>query len=105
MPIEVEFLNVPLTGIIGSGETGVYYIAHAPSTGPNGAYDIAIDPMDGPAQEYNKDFGVTHLSPGSTTGAITINLADSDIKDVVNNYVAHGVTGVLILRAVYNYEP
>ena len=104
MPIEVEFL--PLTGIIGlPGVTGIYPLLHAPSTGVDGKYDVAIDPMDGPAQEYGKDFGVTHLNPEGTTGAITVNLADSDIKAALNNYGSHGVTGVLTLRAVYNYEP
>lgn len=102
MPIEVEFLPLPLTGIIGfPGVTGIYPLLHAPTTGVDGKYDIAIDPMDGPAQEYGKDFGVTHM--GLTGGAITVDLADSDIKAALNNYMSHGVTGVLTLRAVYNY--
>jgi hypothetical protein len=100
MAIEVEYFGI--TGTVGPSSNDFLYLREAPSTGPNGEYDIAVDPIDGPAQVINIDFGVTHLS--GTTTAIALDLANSDIKDVMNN-TGHGVTGILYLRAVYNYTP
>ena len=98
MAIEVEYFGI--TGAIGpSSNDFLYLISPNLSTGPNGAYDVAVDPIDGPAQRIDIDFGVTHL--GVTT-AIALDLANSDIKDVMND-VSHGVTGLLTLRVVYNY--
>ena len=99
MAIEVEYFGI--TGLVGPGSNDYLYLRKAPSTGPNGDYDIALDPIDGPAQVIDIDFGVTHLS--GTTTAIALDLANSDIKDVMNDF-SHGVTGLLTLRAVYNYE-
>lgn len=101
MAIEVEFFG--LTGIVGPGANDLIVLKHPPSTGPNGGYDIALDPVDGPAQILGTDFGVTHLDPAyGNTGALALDLAGSDIKDVRNNF-SHGVTGILNLRALYNY--
>ena len=100
MAIEVEFFGI--TGIVGPGSNDLLLLAQAPSTGPNGDYDIALDPTDGPAQVLGTDFGVTHLDASGETAAIALDLANSTIKDVMNDY-SHGVTGVLTLRAVYNY--
>lgn len=110
MPIEVEFFG--LTGIVGGTDNDLILLLHAPSTGPDGEYDVALDPTDGPAQRRLKadssnineaDFGVTHFDAYGNTGAIMLNLPNSDIKDVLNN-TSHGVTGILNLRVVYNYE-
>jgi hypothetical protein len=98
MAIEVEYFGI--TGMIGTGSNDLLVLRQAPTTGPNGAYDIAVDPVDGPAQRYGIDFGVTHS--GSTGARLALNLTGSDIKDVRNNF-SHGVTGILWLRAVYNY--
>ena len=105
MAIEVEFFG--LTGIIGPNppyQDGLL-LRHAPSTGPNGQYDVAVDPTDGPAQRLGIDFGVTHAdyNAGGATGVLALNLEDSDIKDVLNNWERHGVTGILNLRVLYNY--
>lgn len=102
MAIEVEFLTI--TGMVGPGMNDAFFLRHAPSTGPNGDYDIALDPIDGPAQRYDIDFGVTHMDYGSggMTGLISFDLADSDVKDVMNN-AHHGVTGPLTMRILYNY--
>lgn len=96
MTIEVEFFG--LTGIVGGTPNDLLYLKYPPSTGPNGEYDIAVDPTDGPAQILGVDFGVTHIG---ATGAVALNLANSDIKDVLNN-TYHGVTAILWLRVVYN---
>ena len=110
MAIEVEFFG--LTGIVGGQPNDLILLRHAPSTGFSGEYDVAVDPIDGPAQISLKvdnsnintaDFGVTHLDASGNTGALMLNLPNSDIKDVLND-VSHGVTGLLTLRAVYNYE-
>lgn len=110
MAIEVEFHQIPLTGMIGPGLNDTIILQHAPSTGPNGEWDIAVDPIDGPAQRLAfegcfGDFGVTHMdwSSGGQTGVLTFGVTGSDVADVVNNYQAHGVTGVLTLRVLYNY--
>jgi len=105
MAIEVEYFG--LTGMIGPGSNDLILLKAAPTTGPNGAYDITVDPTDGPAQRYipgnsNNDFGVTHSNVPGTTAMLALNLANSDIKDVMNN-TSHGVTGILWLRVVYNY--
>ena len=101
MAIEQEFFG--LTGIIGTGMNDLLVLSQVPSTGPNGAWDVAVDPTDGPAQRLGIDFGVTHLNIAGTTAAIALNLVNSDIKDVMNNFQAHGVTGLLTLRVLYNY--
>lgn len=101
MSIEVEAFGI--TGIVGPGSNDLLILRHAPSTGPNGEYDIALDPNDGPAQRLNVDFGVTHLDAWGVTAAVALDLVNSDIKDVMNDF-SHGVTGVLNLRVVYNYE-
>lgn len=98
MALEVEYFGI--TGAVGPSSNAILYLKHAPTTGPNGAYDITVDPTDGPAQRYGIDFGVTHAG---VTAGIAINLANSDIKKVMNNISSHGVTGILYLRAVYNY--
>lgn len=98
MAIEIEYFGI--TGIVGHGSNDILWLRHPPTTGPNGLYDITVDPIDGPAQRYGVDFGVTHYS-GYTAGLV-LNLTNSDIKDVMNNF-SHGVTGVLYLRTVYNY--
>ena len=104
MAIEVESFG--LTGMIGPGSNDLLILQHPPSTGPNGVWDIALDPINGPAQRLGIDFGVTHLdAPYGNTGAIALDLVDSDIKEVLNNYPAYGSTGILYMRAVYNYEP
>lgn len=105
MAIEVEYFG--LTGMIGPGSNDLLLLKAAPSTGPNGVYDITVDPTDGPAQQYisgmpNNDFGVTHMNAQGTTAMLALNLANSDIKDVLNN-TSHGVTGILWLRVMYNY--
>jgi hypothetical protein len=100
MAIEVEYFG--LTGMVGSGSNDLLLLKAAPTTGPNGAYDIAVDPTDGPAQRYGVDFGVTFSNVPGTTAMLALNLINSDIKDVLNN-TSHGVTGILYLRAVYNY--
>ena len=103
MPIEVEFFS--LTGMMGNaGVTGIINLHAMPTTGPYGTYDIAIDPVDGPAQVLNVDFSVTgQAGAGSTGGAIRIDLANSDIRRVFMDG-SHGVTGPLVLRAVYNHS-
>lgn len=104
MAIEVEYFG--LTGMIGGGYSNdILWLKHAPTTGPNGAYDIAVDPADGPAQRYSVDFGVTHSTISGATGGIATNLPNSDIKSVLNGpqYGMSGMTGILWLRAVYNY--
>jgi len=100
MSIEVEYFG--LTGMVGPGSNDLKLLRSAPTTGPNGAYDIAVDPTDGPAQRYGIDFGVTHANAAGTTALVCFNLVNSDIKNVLNS-TAHGVTGVLYLRVVYNY--
>lgn len=102
MALEVEFFTI--TGIVGPGMNDALMLAHAPSTGPNGEYDIALDPIDGPAQRLDIDFGVTHMDFNSSgmTGLVTLNLENSDVKDVMNN-TYHGVTGPLTMRVAYNY--
>lgn len=103
MAIEVEYFG--LTGMIGMPGTGandLISLKAAPSTGPNGAYDITVDPTDGPAQRYGVDYGVTHTNVPGTTAMLALNLANSDIKNVLNN-TSHGVTGILWLRVMYNY--
>lgn len=99
MAIEVEYFG--LTGGV-TGIQNTVLLKAAPTTGPNGAYDITVDPTDGPAQRYGIDFGVTHANIAGTTALVTFNIANSDIKDVLNNR-SHGVTGILWLRVVYNY--
>lgn len=111
MAIEVEYHG--LTGTVGNpgDENDLILLRHAPSTGPVSAgvgqeereYDIALDPNDGPAQRLGIDFGVTHLDSSGYTTAIALNLEDSDVKDVLND-LSHGVTGMLDIRLVYNYE-
>ena len=96
MAIEVEYF-----GLTGMQDT--LSLRAAPSTGPNGSYDISVDPTDGPAQRYGVDFGVTHSNFAGTTASLALNLASSDIRDVLVNKAAHGVTGILWLRVVYNY--
>ena len=100
MSIEVEYFG--LTGMVGGTSNDLLLLKHPPSTGPNGQYDLALDPTDGPAQVYGVDFGVTHMNSSGMTGMIALNLANSDVKDVLNN-TGHGVTAILWLRAVYNY--
>jgi len=100
MAVEVEFFG--LTGFGGLGSNAVLYLKHPPTTGPDGNYDVAVDPTDGPAQRYGIDFGVTHTDLSGTTGAIALDLENSDIKDVVTD-VSHGITGPVTLRVVYNY--
>jgi hypothetical protein len=100
MAIEIEYFG--LTGMVGPGSNDRLILKAAPSTGPNGAYDITVDPTDGPAQRYGIDFGVTHSNVPGTTAMLALNLANSDIKDVLNNR-SHGVTGILWLRVMYNY--
>ncbi|MBD3262622.1 MAG: hypothetical protein GF334_13295 [Candidatus Altiarchaeales archaeon] len=102
MAIEVEFFTI--TGQIGPSNNDLLLLHHAPSTGPDGNWDIALDPTDGPAQRLGIDFGVTHLDASGCTGAVSLDLANSDIKYVMNNTAAHGVTGPLTMRVVYNYE-
>lgn len=97
MAIEVEFFG--LTGMVGPGANDKLWLRQPPTTGPNGDYDVAVDPIDGPAQRYDIDFGVTH---SGYTAAVTLDLAASDIKDVMNDF-SHGVTGMLTLRVLYNY--
>jgi hypothetical protein len=97
MALEVEYFGI--TGMVDVGSNDYLYLKHAPTTGPNGDYDLTVDPTDGPAQRYDIDFGVTHLG---ATAAVALDLVNSDIKSVMNNY-SHGVTGVLYLRVVYNY--
>lgn len=99
MAIEIEFFGI--TGMIGPGSNDIIFLRHPPTTGPNGLYDITVDPVDGPAQRYGIDYGVTHYS--GFTAALSLDLVNSDIKDVMNNYEVHGITGVLYLRVVYNY--
>lgn len=101
MAIEVEYFG--LTGMIGGTSNDLLVLRRAPTTGPDGAYDIAVDPADGSAQRYGVDFGVTHS--GSTGARIATNLVNSDIKAVRNGpqYGMSGMTGILWLRAVYNY--
>jgi len=101
MAIEVEYFG--LTGMVGPGMNDLLLLRQPPSTGPNGEYDIALDPQDGPAQAYGIDFGVTHLDTNGMTAAIAIDLENSDVKDVLNN-TWHGVTGILHLRTIYNYD-
>lgn len=96
MAIEVEYF-----GLTGMQDT--LLLRAAPTTGPNGSYDISVDPTDGPAQRYGVDFGVTHYNVAGTTALLALNLASSDIRDVLVNKAAHGVTGILWLRVVYNY--
>lgn len=100
MAIEVEYFGI--TGMIGPGSNDILLLKGAPTTGPNGEYDVSVDPTDGPAQRYGIDFGVTHANLSGTTAMLALDLANSDIVDVRNNY-SHGVTGVLWLRVVYNY--
>jgi hypothetical protein len=99
MSIEMEMFGV--TGPLNAGNS-LLPLAHPPSTGINGVWDVALDPIDGPAQVLGVDFGVTHYNPAGTTGAIALNLVNSDIKKVLNN-PSNGCTGVLWLRVVYNY--
>ena len=100
MAIEIEYFR--LTGMMGNfGDTGLLTLAQMPTTGPNGAPDIAIDPVDGPAQVYNTDFGITYMGGG--TGLLVFNLPNSDIQNVLLNINTSGQTGLLTLRAVYNY--
>lgn len=101
MPIEVEFFG--LTGLVGGTPNDLLFLKHPPSTGPNGLYDLALDPTDGPAQRMGVDFGVTHSNLAGETGMVALNLANSDVKDVLNN-TSHGVTGILYLRVLYNYD-
>lgn len=109
MAIEVEYHG--LTGTVGNpgDENDLILLRHAPSTGPVGGlnpeddYDIALDPNDGPAQRLGVDFGVTHLDASGYTTAIALDLENSDVKDVLND-LSHGVTGMLNIRIVYNYE-
>lgn len=106
MAIELEFFS--LTGLVGNtGETGIIYLKHPPTTGPNGYYDIALDPTDGPAQKLlgpipasEADYGVTHAG---VTGGLFFDLEGSTIKDVLLDS-SHGVTGPLKIRVLYNYE-
>lgn len=106
MAIELEFFS--LTGMVGNtGDTGLLFLKHPPSTGPNGYYDIAVDPTDGPAQKLSgpipaaqADYGVTHAG---ATGAVAFDYNGSSIKDVLLD-TSHGVTGPLKLRVLYNYE-
>lgn len=104
MAIEVQYVG--LTGMVGPGSNDLILLKAAPTTGPDGRYDIAVDPTDGPAQRYQglstDDFGVTHANLAGTTAMLALNLANSDIKNVLNN-TSHGVTGILWLRVVYNY--
>lgn len=102
MAMELEFFG--LTGMVGPGSNDLLILREAPSTGPNGEWDVALDPTDGPAQRLGIDFGVTHLDASGETAAIALDLVNSDIKDVMNNYQPHGVTGVLTLRVLYNYS-
>ena len=97
MSIEIQYFGI--TGIVGPGSNDFLPLLTGPSTGAGGGYDLALDPIDGPAQRYDVDFGVTSYV-GSA--AITLDIAGSDIKDVMNNPTT-GVTGILNLRAVYNY--
>lgn len=96
MAIEVEYFGL-------TGMQNTLLLRAAPTTGPNGSYDISVDPTDGPAQRYGVDFGVTHSNVAGTTALLALNLASSDIRDVLVNKAAHGVTGILWLRVVYNY--
>jgi hypothetical protein len=97
MAIEIQYFGI--TGIVGPSNNKDLPLLRNPTTGVNGEYDVAVDPIDGPAQRYAVDFGVTSYG---YTSAVVIDLVDSDIKDVMNN-LAHGITGVLDLRVVYNY--
>ena len=101
MAVEVEFFTI--TGQVGPGSNDFLILQHSPSTGPNGEYDVALDPTDGPAQRQGIDFGVTHLDASGCTGVIALDLVDSDIKDVMNDF-SHGATAPLTMRVVYNFE-
>jgi len=103
MAIEIEFHT--FTGTIGfpGDENDILLLRQPPSTGPNGEWDVAVDPIDGPAQRLGIDFGVTHLDAAGNTGALALNLENSDIKEVLNNTLSYGVTGPLHLRVLYNY--
>jgi hypothetical protein len=101
--MSLEVLYYGITGIVGPSNNAVLPLLTGPTTGVDGRYDVAVDPIDGPAQRYNIDFGVTHLNPAGTTAVVVLNMAGSDIKEVMNNYRAHGVTGPLTLRVLYNY--
>lgn len=101
MSIEVESFG--LTGMVGPGSNDLLLLKEPPTTGVNGDYDIALDPINGPAQRLDIDFGVTHLDGSGNTAAIALDLPYSDVKEVVNNYAGYGATGVIWLRAVYNY--
>ena len=98
----IEILQYGITGIIGPSNNATLPLLTGPSTGVDGRYDVAVDAIDGPAQRYDIDFGVTHLNPAGTTAVVVLNMASSDIKDVMNN-PSHGVTGILNLRVIYNY--
>jgi hypothetical protein len=98
--MSLEVLYFGLTGMVGPSSNAVLPLLTGPTTGVDGSYDIAVDPIDGPAQRYGIDFGVTYQG---VTAAVALNLDNSDIKEVMNNYAAHGVTGVLTLRVLYNY--
>jgi len=95
MSIEIQYFGI--TGMIGPGSNDFLPLLTGPSTGVDGAYDVAVDPTDGPAQRYGVDFSVTSYG---YTAAVVLDVAGSDLKDVMNS---PGATGILNLRVVYNY--